>query len=414
MGYIQDICIRAKKASYEMMNLSTEKKDAVLDAVAQGLIDNKSMIITENKKDLESAKKAGLTDAMTDRLALDDKRIREMARSVKEIKDLKDPLGEVTYSTVRPNGIAVRRVRVPIGVIGIIFESRPNVMIDTASLCLKSGNACVLRGGKEAKHSNIILGRIITDGLKKAGVTEDAVQVVEKTERGLVLELLKEKDHIDMIVPRGGEGLISFVTEHSLIPVVKHDKGVCNIYIESDADTDMALRITENAKIQRPGVCNAVENIIIHKDFPGMKKVLENLHKEGVEIVGDEAAQKAASFIGKAAQEDYTTEYLDLKVSVKTVASFGEAVDFIHANGSGHTEAIITSDNKKASDFQAMVDSAVVLVNASTRFSDGGCFGLGAEVGISTQKLHVRGPMGLSDLTCLKYVVDGNGQTREQ
>ncbi|OHD48154.1 MAG: glutamate-5-semialdehyde dehydrogenase [Spirochaetes bacterium GWF1_41_5] len=408
---ISDLCQEAKKASYHIAALYSGQKNSLLAEIANELDKNRSVIIRENNKDLSAGR--SLSAPMLDRLRLDNERINSMIRSVNDISALNDPVGEVIYSSVRPGGIEVQKVRMPLGLVGVIYESRPNVTIDTACLCLKSGNACVLRGGKEALFSNRILADIIQKSLSRSGLPGKAVSFIDNPDRALAAELLKQKKYIDLIIPRGGAELINFVTENSMIPLIKHDKGVCTIYIESDADPVMASRICENAKVQRPGVCNAAENILFHSQSACIKPVLEKLTSCGVEIYGCPRIQAIFPACKSASEEDWSTEYLALKISVKMVDSLDEAVDFIHTYGSGHTEAIITSSWSKAREFQRRVDSGVVMVNASTRFSDGGCFGLGAEVGISTQKLHVRGPMGLSDLTCGKFIVNGNGQIRE-
>lgn len=413
MSYVTELCERAKTASFSLATLTSGKKDAALSRIADEILRREKEILSENDKDLAEAKKTGLASALVDRLTLTPKRVAQMAQAVREIRDFPDPVGEVVYSTRRPDGLQIYQERVPIGVLCVIFESRPNVVIDIAALALKSGNAAILRGGKEAFHSNQILGRIVSDSVAGAGLPVDSVQVIDKTDRSLMEELLKQKNHIDIVVPRGGENLIRYVSETSLIPVVKHDKGLCHTFVDASADADMAVKVAVNAKVQRPGTCNATECLLIHKDYPGKQALIEAFVSAGVQLRGDEAIQKISSKVKKATPEDYDTEYLDLILSVREVASYEEAVAWIRRHGSGHSEAIITSDYSRAIAFQNEVDAACVFVNASTRLSDGGCFGLGAEVGISTQKLHVRGPMGVRDLTCLKYKIFGTGQLRE-
>lgn len=412
MGDMQALCRAAKDAAALLLGTSGLQRTAVLVRVAGALRARRAEILRENARDVEGAKASGENAAFIDRLTLTERRIEDMAQSVDEIARQDDPVGEVAWSTVRPDGLVIRQERVPIGVICVIFESRPNVVTDIAALCLKSGNAAILRGGKEAFHSNQVLGRIVAGAIAEGGLPPACVQVLASTDRALMDELLKQKDLIDMVVPRGGAGLIQHVTEHSLIPVVKHDKGVCHTFIDASADAAMAVSVSVNAKVQRPGTCNAMENLLIHRDFPAAREVLEALLEAGVELRGDAAIQGLSPRVKPATDADWDTEYLELVLSVKQVASLEEAIAFIRAHGSGHSEAILTSDYENAHRFRQRVDAACVFTNASTRLADGSVFGLGAEVGISTQKLHARGPMGVRDLTCLKYVIEGSGQVR--
>ncbi|MGA1845676.1 glutamate-5-semialdehyde dehydrogenase [Deferribacter abyssi] len=404
---------KVKEASLKLMHLKTETKNDILKQLADNLDKNRCKIKEENAKDLANGEKVGLNKALMDRLLLNDNRIDSMIQGVLDILSQDDPVGVVEKGYKRPNGLKIYKVRVPIGVIGIIFESRPNVTVDAAALCLKSGNAAVLRGGKEAFNSNRILGNIIQDTIVNCGLMRETVLVIEDSERKLIYDMLKAKNYIDLIVPRGGEGLIQFVTENSLIPIVKHDKGLCHVYIDKDADIDKAVKIAFNAKVQRPGVCNAMETLLVHKDvaeeiLPILKDEYE---KVGVELRGCWRTMKIIDII-PATEDDWETEYLDLILSIKIVGSIDEAIDHINRYGSSHSEAIVTENYSIAQKFLDEVDAAAVYVNASTRFTDGAEFGLGAEIGISTQKLHCRGPMGAYDLTTTKYVIYGNGHIR--
>ncbi|WP_423303172.1 glutamate-5-semialdehyde dehydrogenase [Deferribacter thermophilus] len=405
---------KVKKASYQLMYLESAKKNEILKMIAEMIDKSRDIIKNENQIDLEFGQKAGLSGALLDRLLLDDKRIDSMIKGVMEIVGQDDPVGVVEKGYKRPNGLKIYKVRVPIGVVGIIYESRPNVTVDAAALCIKSGNATVLRGGKEALRSNKILGSIIQDAIKKLGVDENIVYILEDPERKYILDMLKAKDYIDLIVPRGGEGLIKFVTENSLIPVVKHDKGVCHVYIDKDASIDKAINIAINAKVQRPGVCNAMETLIVHKDIANevLPKLKSEYEKYGVELRGCEKVRKIID-VNPADEKDWEAEYLDLILSIKVVDDVYEAIWHINKYGSSHSESIVTENYTTAQLFLDRVDAAAVYVNASTRFTDGGEFGLGAEIGISTQKLHCRGPMGAYDLTTTKYIIYGNGHIRE-
>ncbi len=403
-----------KEASKVLMAKTTGDKDKTLRVLADNLLKNKELIFAENKKDLEVAEKNGLASSLVDRLVINEKRLNDMVAGVHDIIAQDDPVLTVEKGYQRPNGLIIHKVRVPIGVIGIIYESRPNVTIDAAALCIKSGNCAFLRGGKEARYSNAVLGKILKESLMQTGLPENCVETVYDPDKTVMMRLLKAKDYVDMIVPRGGDGLISFVSENSLIPVVKHDKGICHVYIDKTANPEMAVNIAYNAKVQRPGVCNAMETLLIHKDNP--YKILDKLvplYKKADVILKGTRDIAETYGIELAQDEDWETEYLDLILSIKTVGSMNEAVQHINTYGSMHSEAIVTEDYKTARDFMNAVDAAAVYVNASTRFTDGAEFGLGAEIGISTQKLHCRGPMGAYDLTTTKYMVYGNGQVKD-
>ncbi len=411
---IEKMAKDAKIAARVLRKAQREEKDAALKLMASKLGERKENIQKENEKDLRLAREKGLSSAKIDRLTLNDETIEAMAEGLREVVALPDPVGEVTGMWKRPNGLVVGRVRIPLGVIGFIYESRPNVTVDAAGLCLKSGNAVILKGGSEAIHSNLVLADILREALEEVGLPEKAIQVVPTTEREAVGILLSLEDDVDVIIPRGGEGLIRFVTEHSRIPVLKHYKGVCHIYVDEFADLETALEICFNAKVQRPGVCNAMETMLVHEriadDFlPPMAKRLQDA---GVEIRGCPKTLALVPGTKAVVESDWPAEFLDLILSVKVVASMDEALDHIEKYGSNHTEAIITKDYKRSQRFLAEVDSSVVLVNASTRFNDGFQLGLGAEIGINTSKLHAFGPMGLEELTTTKFVVYGDGQVR--
>ncbi|HOI53778.1 MAG TPA: glutamate-5-semialdehyde dehydrogenase [Phycisphaerae bacterium] len=405
---------RARLASRSVAVASTRQKNEALAAIADALADQTAAIKAENARDLDAAAKAGLSTAMVDRLTLTDKRIEAMAAGLREIAAQEDPVGQVIEQSTRPNGLDLQRVRVPIGVIFIIFESRPNVTIDAAGLCLKSGNACILRGGKEAAFSNAALYRAIRSGLVAAGLPETAVQLVEAADHAFVGAMLKLDRWIDLVIPRGGERLIRAVVEQSTIPVIKHYKGVCHVYIDEFADPAMAAEIALNAKCQRPGVCNAMETLLVHQAQAGrpLADLLKAMAARGVQIRGCERTCAVFPDARPAAEADWEAEYLDLILAVRVVDNIEDAIEHIARYGSAHTDAIVTADPRRAEEFVRRVDSSSVMVNASTRFSDGGEYGLGAEVGISTDKLHARGPMGIRDLTTYKYVVRGNGQVR--
>ncbi|MEJ2200761.1 MAG: glutamate-5-semialdehyde dehydrogenase [Desulfuromonadaceae bacterium] len=405
----------AKQAGRVMANLSSSVKNDLLTGMAAALEQHAPALMAANEQDLEAAAQRGLAAAMIDRLVLNESRIKAMADGLREVAALPDPVGEVTGMWRRPNGIQVGRMRIPLGVIGIVYESRPNVTADAAGLCLKSGNAVILRGGSEAIHSNSAIGRILKQSLSERKLPPAAVQVVATTDRNAVIELLKLEDEIDLIIPRGGEGLIRFVSEHSRIPVIKHYKGVCHVFIDAGADFDMAERICLNAKVQRPGVCNAMDTLLIHKDIAEtfVPRIVASMRQAGVEIRGCEITREFAPEVQAATEEDWFAEYLDLTLAIRVVDDQTDATDHIHRYGSLHTETIVTRDYAHAQRFLREINSSVVMVNASTRFSDGNQLGLGAEIGISTTKLHSFGPMGLEDLTTRKFIVLGDGQVRQ-
>ncbi|PID71671.1 MAG: glutamate-5-semialdehyde dehydrogenase [Desulfobulbus propionicus] len=411
---ILEIARKARTASRKMAALPTAVKNTILLETADALLARQEFIVTENQKDLKAGEAKGLSQAMLDRLALTDKGIGDMVQGLKEIASLEDPVGEVTEMGKRPSGITVGRMRVPLGVICMIYESRPNVTIDSAALCLKAGNVVVLRGGSEAIHSNLALATIIGEVLQHNSVDAAAVQVLPFTDRAGVDVLLKQEEYIDLVIPRGGEGLIRAVTQKSMIPVLKHYKGVCHAYIDEDADQHMAVPIVLNGKVQRPGVCNSVEGVLVHeKSAPLMIPALaQALSDNGVTILGCEQSCVLSTLITPAQAEDWGTEFLDLKLVMKVVADMDEAMEYIAEHGSLHTETIITNSYEKSQRFLREVDASAVMVNASTRFNDGGQFGLGAEIGISTTKLHAYGPMGLKELTTQKFIVFGQGEIR--
>jgi glutamate-5-semialdehyde dehydrogenase len=411
---ILNIAKEARKAAIKIAKCSTEKKNKALIETAKLIEKEAEYIKNENKKDIINAEKANLSKAMIDRLTISDSVIDSMVKSLKNVANLSDPVGAITETWTRPNGLEVSKMRIPLGVIGIIYESRPNVTIDAAGLCIKSGNAAVLRGGSEALHSNKALAAIFQKGLEKADISRNTVQIIPISDREAVNILLKQEEYIDLIIPRGGESLIKHVVNHSYIPVLKHYKGVCHVFVDKSADIDMAKRISFNAKVQRPGVCNAMETMLVHKDIaksflPEMEK---DFKKAGVELRGCEKTCSILKNIKKAQKKDWAEEYLDLILSVKIVDDMDHAIAHINEYGSDHTESIITQNYERARRFLKDVDSSVVLVNASTRFNDGGELGLGAEIGISTSKLHSFGPMGLKELTTTKFIVFGDGQIR--
>ena len=413
--YVAEKVRTAKAASRRMVSLSTRVKDEALLQMARAVEDSAELVKQKNGKDLEAARQKGLSGAMLDRLRLTDKRITGMAQGLREIAALPDPVGALNEMVRRPSGIRVGKLRVPIGVIGIIYESRPNVTADAAGLCIKAGNAVILRGGSEAINSNICLVKILSEAACSAGMPENAIQLIETTDRKAVTEMLKAEGWVDLVIPRGGKELIKTVVEHSRIPVIKHYEGVCHIYVDDEADLEMAQKLCFNAKIQRPGVCNAMETLLVNakitKEF--IPIIFEQLTKAGVEIRGCPRTREIAPEVKEATEDDWYTEYLDLILSVKVVDSLEEAIVHISQYGSAHTDAIVTRNYFKAQQFVTEVDSSSVMINASTRLSDGGVYGLGAEIGISTDKLHARGPMGVKDLTTYKWVVYGEGQIRE-
>jgi len=413
--YVNELVMRAKRASGRLATLSTAVKNQALLAMAEALEDQKDALLAANELDLEAFGAVPEKKAMRDRLRLTTERIVEMAAGLREVAALADPLGDMPKMWTRPNGMQVGRVRVPIGVIGIIYESRPNVTADSAGLCLKSGNACVLRGGSEAIHSNTAIAAVLSEAAEKAGVPAGAISFVARPDRELVPLLLKQDRYIDLIIPRGGESLMRVVTEHATIPVMKHDAGVCHVYVDADADPAMAERICFNAKVQRPSTCNAMETLLVHQGIARqwLAPFIEKLVAAKVEVRGCQKTCELSSSAKPASDEDFGKEFLDLTVAVKVVKNVDEAMEHIAKYGSQHTEAIVTSDYPKAMRFLREVDASAVLVNASTRLNDGYQFGLGAEIGISTSRIHARGPMGLEELTCFKFIVLGSGQVRE-
>ncbi len=415
LGLLTDIASKARSASAELARASSGQKDKALESMAQGLIQKTDYIIQENQKDVEDAKSKGTSSAMIDRLTLTPERLEKVAQGLREVAVLTDPVGEVIHMWTRPNGLKVGRMRIPLGVIGIIYESRPNVTVDAAGLCLKSGNAVILRGGSETIRSNLAIGEILRSALIENNLPEDAIQIISVTDRDAVLEMLKLDELIDLIIPRGGEGLIRFVAENSRIPVLKHYKGVCHVFVDESADQDMAEDICVNAKVQRPGVCNSMETMLVHKDIAEsfLPRVSKALFDKGVEIRGCNRTKEIVPDVSEAAESDWYEEYLDLILSVKVVNNIHDALAHIEKYGSMHTESIVTNDYGNSQNFVNGVNSSTVMVNASTRFSDGFELGLGAEIGISTSKLHAFGPMGLQELTTTKFIVLGEGQIRE-
>ena len=414
MADMNDIFKKVKKASRSIASVGADERNFVLEKIALLLDKERDYIKESNKKDISSAIDFGLSSAMVDRLRLTDKEIDSMIKAVIEIKNQEEVVGTVIGGSVRPNGLKIKQVRVPLGVVGIIYESRPNVTIDSAALCIKSGNAAILRGGKEALRSNSVLASIVRRALDESGISKDAVYFISDTDRACIAEMASARGFIDMIIPRGGSGLINYVIANAKVPVVMHDKGVCHTFIDSSALKDMALRIAFNAKVQRPSACNAMETLLVHKDIsadilPELSVMLKDV---GVDVRCDEESIKYMD-ARPAIEEDWGTEFHDMILAVKTVANLDEALEHIAKYGSGHSEAIVTESYSNAQRFLDEVDASAVYVNASTRFTDGGEFGLGAEIGISTQKLHVRGPMGAKDLTTTKYMIYGAGQLRK-
>ena len=412
---IRDMARAARAAAHKLGRVSSGQKNSALFAIAAGLEKEADFIRSENEKDLSRAEEMGLSSAMIDRLTIKDATIEAMVAGLNEVAGLNDPVGTMGPTWIRPNGLQIARMRIPLGVIGIIYESRPNVTVDAAGLCLKAGNAVILRGGSEAFFSNQALAAIIEQALENSGLPDKAVQVVPVREREAVYALLNQEAFIDLIIPRGGEGLIRFVVENSKIPVLKHYKGVCHIYVDLDADLEMAQHICFNAKVQRPGVCNAMETLLVHRSVAEafLPAMAARFKKAGVELRGCAETCRLVPDAKKAQESDWPAEYLDLILAVKVVKDMDEALAHIAAYSSNHSEAIVTRDYERANRFVREADSSVVLVNASTRFNDGGQLGLGAEIGISTSKLHAFGPMGLEELTTTKFVVKGNGQIRE-
>lgn len=404
---------KTKKEAHTLAVSSAPERQAVLSNIALLLNERREEIKKVNKIDINNAEDMELSSAMIDRLRLTDKEIDSMIKAVNEISMQKEVIGEVITGSTRPNGLKIRKVRVPLGVAGIIYESRPNVTIDSAALCIKSGNGAVLRGGKEAINSNKILAEIISESLEKAGFSKDIVYFIQDTDRNIIKDMAQAKGLIDVIIPRGGEGLINFVVDNARIPVIMHDKGVCHTFIDESAEYQQALSIAFNAKVQRPSACNAMETLLIHKNIAEkmLPEIAEMFQDVDVDLRGCPETLKYVD-CRPAIEEDYYTEYHDMILSIKVVENIQEAINHINKYGSGHSDAIVTTDYNNAEKFLNEVDSAAVYVNASTRFTDGGEFGLGAEIGISTQKLHVRGPMGAEDLTTTKYLIYGSGQLR--
>jgi len=411
---IREIAKTARNAATAVARCPADRKNATLQRIAEKSMKEASFIRAENEKDLVRAKEMGLSDPMIDRLNLKEATLQAMADGLHDVARLEDPVGSLSPRWTRPNGLQVSRMRIPLGVIGIIYESRPNVTVDAAGLCLKAGNAVILRGGSEAFHSNQALARIITGALQETGLPERAVQVIPVRERSAVNALLKQEEFVDLIIPRGGEGLIRFVVQNSKIPVLKHYKGVCHVYIDASADLNMAQEICFNAKVQRPGVCNAMETLLVHQSVADkfLPEMAKRFSTAGVEIRGCPETCRILPAANPAEEADWPEEYLDLILAVKVVEDMDQAISHIANYGSHHTEAIVTRDDDRARRFVREVDSSVVLVNASTRFNDGGQLGLGAEIGISTSKLHAFGPMGVQELTTTKFVVFGDGQIR--
>lgn len=411
---LDEIGMYAMAAKPHMQLLGTTKKNQALEAVANALNEKADYLIAENEKDMQAGKEAGMHQGLLDRLLLTKDRIAQMAEGLVQIAGLEDPIGEVLSMKKRPNGLLIGQKRVPLGVVGIIYESRPNVTADAFGLCFKTGNVVVLKGGSDAMHSNIAIVKVIREALRACKVDEDAIQLIEDTDRAVTTALMKRKDFLDVLIPRGGAGLIRSVVENSTIPVIETGTGNCHVYVDKDADVDMAVKILMNAKTQRIGVCNACESLVVHRAVRDkfLPKMAEALKTKNVELRGDESTREILPDCIPATEEDYGTEYLDYILSVKTVDSVEEAIAHINRYNTKHSECIVTENTETAEKFLNEVDAACVYVNASTRFTDGFEFGFGAEIGISTQKLHARGPMGLKELTSYKYKIHGNGQIR--
>ena len=414
-NYMEILGRRAKSASREGAKLGTDAKNRGLITVAEELIRQKAYLLEENAKDVEAAKEKGVKESLIDRLQLTESRIEGMAEGLCQVAALEDPIGEVLGMKTRPNGLQIGKKRVPLGVVGIIYESRPNVTADAFGLCFKTGNAVILRGGSDAIHSNLAIVKVIKEGLMKEKLPQDLILLVEDTSREVVSDMMKLHGLIDVLIPRGGAGLIANVVNNSTVPVIETGTGNCHIYVDESADLNMATEIIENAKTQRMGVCNACESLVIHEKVANLAvpQIVQCLKNHGVEVRGDEHAQKLSDDILPATEEDWGTEYLDAIISMKIVDSMDQAIEHINRYNTGHSESIITQNYEHALRFQNEIDAAAVYVNASTRFTDGFEFGFGAEIGISTQKLHARGPMGLEALTTTKYIIFGNGQIRK-
>ena len=411
---LMEIGTKAKEAAGKMALLETNKKNEVLNCVAKNLIKDAKTLIAENAKDMETGKANGMPEGLLDRLLLTEKRIEQMAEGLEQVAALDDPIGEVLSMKKRPNGLRIGQKRVPLGVVGIIYEARPNVTADAFGLCFKTGNAVILKGGSDALHSNIAIVASIRRTLAECGVDENAIALIEDTSRETTTEFMKMNGYVDVLIPRGGAGLIRAVVENATVPVIETGTGNCHIYVDESANLDMAVNIIFNAKTQRIGVCNACESLVVHENIKDalLPKLAERLKEKNVEMRGDKASQEACSDIIPASDEDWGKEYLDYILSIKVVSSVEEAIAHINKYNTKHSEAIITKDYHNAQKFLNEIDAAAVYVNASTRFTDGGQFGLGCEMGISTQKLHARGPMGLEELTSYKYVIHGDGQIR--
>jgi len=414
LAELTSLAQQARQASRIVAQLSSEKKNAALAAMAEGILRNQKAILAANIKDVQAANEEHKSAAFIDRLTLDAPRLAKMIEDLRAVISLPDPVGDSIKAWERPNGLRINKVRVALGVIAIIYESRPNVTSDCAGLCLKSGNAVILRGGKESLHSNTAIHRVLQEALGSCGLPVAGISLVQTTDREAISVLLRQRDYIDLVIPRGGEALIRLVVEQSQIPVIKHYKGICHTYVDESADLAMANEVAFNAKVQRPSTCNAMECLLVHQAVAQrfLSPLLKRLQNAGVEIRGCSRTQALGAHVVPATDEDYATEYLDLKLSVKVVDSLDEALAHIARFGTKHSEAIITADERQAERFLREVDAACVFHNASTRFTDGYEFGLGAEIGVSTDKLHARGPMGLEELTTYKYVVTGNGQLR--
>ena len=411
--YIETLGKKAKEAAPRLAVCDTEKKNAVLSEIARQLEKNADAVIEANKPDVENARKSGMTEALIDRLTLNEKRIADMVEGIRQVVALPDPIGELLEENTLPNGLKVRRVSVPMGVIGIIFESRPNVTVDAAALCFKAGSAVILRGGSDAINTNKFLTGLMRKAAAENGLSEDCIQLVEDTSHETANAMMRLNKYIDLLIPRGGGRLIRTVIENASVPVIQTGEGNCHVFVDESADLDMAVNIINNAKTQRPSVCNAIESILIHENIaPELFKKLDALWNGRVAIVGDKATSDNIAVEGIATDEDYAKEFLELKLSSKVVSGVEEAIEHIARFGTGHSECIVTNSAENAERFQKEIDAAAVYVNASTRFTDGFEFGLGAEIGISTQKLHARGPMGLKALTSYKYLINGDGQIR--
>ncbi len=406
--------INAKKAERVLMTASSEKKNEALRSIAKALIENSDYIIEKNILDIEKAKQGGMSESMIDRLKLDEGRIKGISDAALQVAALDDPCGKVISGTKRPNGLVIEKVTVPLGVIAVIFEARPNVTVDAAALCLKSGNTVILRGGKEAINSNKAMAEIMRDAIAKAGLPEDCIQLVEDTSRDSATALMRMNAYVDVLIPRGGAGLIKSCVENASVPVIETGTGNCHVYVDKDANLSMATEIIYNAKTSRPSVCNACESLVIHRDIAkeALPMIKARLDEKNVIIHGDEETAKILSGVVPANEEDYGREYLAYEISVKIVSDIDEAIEHIMKYSSGHSECIVTDNYFSQKKFTEEIDAAAVYVNASTRFTDGGEFGFGAEIGISTQKLHARGPLGLPELTSVKYVIKGEGQVR--